>query len=79
MVDPPLVTSGRVGHLLFLLSQPAPHPTTQNVSTELTRLYTGLYSAELDFGGSTLEASGLVSITFAFKLESKESKWLHIV
>ena len=36
------------------------HPAPLKVSTELTGLYTGLYSAELDFGGSTLEASGLV-------------------
>ena len=63
LVDPPLVTSGRVGDLLFLLSpthSTAPH-TPQKVSTELTRLYTGFYSAALEFSGSTLEASGLVT------------------
>ena len=66
LVDTPLVTSDLVGLLLMLLCAPAP----LKVSTELTRLYTGLYSALLDltelnlsfhgFCGSTLGTSGLV-------------------
>ena len=46
LVDPPLVTSDLVGLLLMLLWAPAPAPL--KVSTELTRLYTGIYSALLD-------------------------------
>ena len=46
MADPPLVTSDLVGLLLILHSGTAP---AQKVSTGLTRLYRGLYSAVLDF------------------------------
>ena len=46
--------------LFYTLAQAqAPH-RAQKVSTGLPRLYRGLYSAVLDFSGSTLEASGLV-------------------
>ena len=52
LADPPLVTSDLVGLLLILHSGTSTGTGTapaQKVSTGLTTLYRGLYSAELDF------------------------------
>ena len=48
LADPPLVTSDLVG-LSLILHSGHKHAQAQKVSTELTRLYRGFYSAVLDF------------------------------